>query len=146
MNYSYPNPWDISNKDKNLSSPVGDYRIEYGELSEVAMGAPLGGECFLVNPNNLKMKLIDRAGGPVVWEPRGKKVAFPVWTGERKQKIAVVDLDLNTLTIYSSTFRVLDLKSFENYVVKGLDSPLHMTTQIIFDTSQEKVDKVNHLK
>jgi hypothetical protein len=146
MTSSYPNPWDFSNKDRNLISPDGQFRVEYGELFEIAMGAPVGGECFLVYPDNSKLKLSDWAGGPVVWETQGRRVAFPVWTRARDQKIAVVDIETHMLSIYSETFRVLDLKAFENNIIRGQDSPIHMTIQIEFDTSKQKVEKVKQLK
>jgi hypothetical protein len=146
MTNSYPNPWDFSNKDKNLVSPDGQYRIEYGGLSEISMGAPVGGECFLVGPDNSKVKLSDWAGGPVVWETQGSRVAFPVWTTTRDQKIAIADTNLRMLTIYSQTFRVLDFKTFEKGIITGQDSPIHMTTNIQFDTAKEMIEKVKKFK
>jgi hypothetical protein len=139
---SYPNPWDFSNKDKQMVSPDGHYKIEFGELSEIAMGAPVGGECFLVQSDNSKIRLSDLAGGPVVWQTQGGKVAFPVWTRSRDQKIAVADINARTLTIYSQTFRVLDMKTFDQGIITGQDSPIHMSTSIEFDIAKEKIEKV----
>jgi hypothetical protein len=139
---SYPNPWDFSNNDKNLLSPDGQYQIEYGKLSEIAMGAPIGGECFLVYPDHIKVQLSDWAGGPVVWQTQGGKVAFPVWTRSRDQKIAVADINARTLTIYSPTFRVLDMKTFDQGIITGQDSPIHMATNVQFDITKEKIEKV----
>lgn len=146
MTNSYPKPWDFSNEDKNLVSPDGQYQIEYDKLSEIAMGAPIGGECFLVGPEDSKLKLSDWAGGPVVWETQGRRVAFPVWTRARRQKIAIVDIEAKTLSIYAETFRVLDLHTFENNIVQGQDSPVYLTAQVRFDTSKEKIEKVKQLK
>lgn len=65
MSNRYPNAWNFSNTDKNLISKDGKYKIEYGEMYEIAMGAPLGAECFLIdNENNRKIKVCDWAGGP----------------------------------------------------------------------------------
>ncbi|NTS43991.1 hypothetical protein HRG84_24140 [Flavisolibacter sp. BT320] len=139
---SYPNPWDFSNKDKQMVSPDGEYRVEFVELSEIAMGAPVGGECFLIYSDNSKERLSEWAGGPVVWQMQGGKVAFPVWTRARDQRIAVADINARTLTIYSPIFRVLDLKSFDQGIITGHDSPIHMTTAIDFDTAKEKIEKV----
>jgi hypothetical protein len=146
MTNSYPNPWDFSNNHNDLVSPDGQFRIEFGELSEIAMGAPVGGECFLVYPDNSKVKLSDWAGGPVVWQIQGGKVAFPVWTRAREQKIAVADINARTLTIYSHTFRVLDMKTFDQGIITGLDSPIHRTTAIDFDTTKENIEKVKQFK
>ena len=146
MTNSYPNPWNFSNNDNNWVSPDGQYIIEFGELSEIAMGAPVSGECFLVYPDNSKVKLSDWAGGPVVWQIQGGKVAFPVWTQSREQKIAVADINARTLTIYSQTFRVLDMKIFDQGIITGQDSPIHLTTTINFDTTRENSEKVKQFK
>lgn len=58
MNNEYPNPWNFSNIDENLLSPNGKYKIEFGDLYEIGMGAPLIGECFLIH-NDKKLKLND---------------------------------------------------------------------------------------
>lgn len=108
MATSNPTPWNFSNKAKSLFSPDGRYRLEYSELSEIAMGGPLGGKCFLVYPDNSKLKVHDWTGGPAVWETGGRRVALPVWTMSRNQRLAVADLQARTLTIYSQKFRVLN--------------------------------------
>jgi len=146
MTNSYPNPWDFSNNDNNLVSPDGQYRIEFGEVSEIAMGAPVGGECFLVNPDNSRVKLSDWASGPVVWQIQGGKVAFPVWTQARKQKIAVADINARTLTVYSKTFRVLDMKTFDQGIITGQKSPSYRTKSIEFETTRENNEKVKQFK
>lgn len=143
---SDPNPWNFSNKDIKFVSPDEKYRIEYVDLSEIAMGGPLGGQCFLIYPSKTRLRLSEWAGGPIAWETHSRKVAFPIWTRSREQKIAVADLEANTLSIYSHIFRVLDLKTFNNNIIEGHDSPIHMTTLIKFDLSKERAEKVRQLK
>jgi hypothetical protein len=62
---TYPNPWNFSNTDLNLISPNQQYKIEYGDLYEIAMGAPIGGSCYLY-PKNKKIKISNWAGGPII--------------------------------------------------------------------------------
>lgn len=42
----YPNAWDFDNSNKQLKSDKQKLKVEYSELHEIAMGAPLGGRCF----------------------------------------------------------------------------------------------------
>jgi len=142
MTTSNSTPWNFSNEDKNLFSPNGHYRLEYGVLSEIAMGAPVGGNCFLVYPDHSKRKLHDRAGGPAVWETAGFRVALPVWTVRRDQRLAVADLDARTLTIYAQKFRVLALQTFDQGLIAGQDSPIHLMATVRFDTAKEPVEQV----
>lgn len=55
----YPNPWDFHNTDKKLVSYSGEFKLEYYNLNEIAMGAPIGGECFIVNNKKEKYKIGD---------------------------------------------------------------------------------------
>ena len=79
----------------------------------------MGDKCFLLYPDNSKLKVSDWAGGPAVWETNGRRVALPVWTMRRDQRLAVVDLAARTLTIYAQKFRVLNLKAFDEGEVVG---------------------------
>ncbi len=106
------------------------------------MGGPLGGKCFLVYPDNSKLQLADRAGGPAVWETDGRRVALPVWTVSRDQRLAVADLQARTLTIYSQKFRVLNLKTFDQGIIMGQDSPIYRTDNVQVDTANEPIERV----
>jgi hypothetical protein len=145
MNDNYPNPWDFSNNDKNLISNDGQFKIEFGELNEIGMGAPIGGQCYLVTNSNEKILLNKWCGGPIIWETKLNKVALPIWT--RKflkgtiQQIAIADIETRILTIYSQTFSVLDLRAFDNNNIYGYDSLIYNTKTINLDTTEMKVDK-----
>jgi len=145
MNDNYPNPWDFSNADKNLTSNDGQFRIEFGELNEIGMGAPIGGKCFLVTNTNDKILLNQWCGGPILWETRSNKVVLPIWTRKflkgTVQQIAIADLDTRTLTTYSQTFRVLDLRTFDDKNIYGYDSPIYKTKTLSLDISRMKIDK-----
>jgi len=138
---TYPNPWDFSNTDINLISPDQQYRIEYGDLCEIAMGAPLGGNCYLVL-NNQKLKIHDWVGGPVIWNEASTRLALPVWTFERKQQIAILDLIHLTITIYQQPFRVLQLSHFDDTCIIGIDSPMYQSKEVRFYYTKEGIEKV----
>ena len=72
----------------------------------MAMGAPLSGTCYL-HYNDRKLKLSDGCGGPVTWNGAGDKVALPIWTKQKNQRIAVVDLTDLTMTTFKKVFSVL---------------------------------------
>ncbi len=144
MNNEMINPWHFSNTDKNLYSPDGIYKIEFYELSEIAMGAPLGGTCYLIFDDK-KIKLADWCGVPIIWNKNGNKIALPIWTKKRKQKIAIVDIVNLTITIYKREFRVLQFQNFIENSLLGVDSPIYMPKKVNFDIDKEEVEKIKEL-
>ncbi|TGN29498.1 hypothetical protein [Empedobacter tilapiae] len=145
MNNEYPNPWNFSNIDKNLLSPNGKYKIEFRELYEIAMGAPIGGECYLIYDDK-KLKLNDWSGGPIIWNDTSDKIALPIWTKQRNQKISIVDINNLTITTFKNEFRVLHFSKFIDKNLLGIDSPIYMTTKLNFDIDKEEVETIKQLK
>ncbi|WP_052444820.1 hypothetical protein [Flammeovirga sp. OC4] len=140
MSSRYPNPWNFSNTDKNLISKDGKYRIEYGEMYEIAMGAPLCAECFLLDSkSNKKIKVCDWAGGSAVWDESIMRVVLPIWTKNRSQQIRVIDIDNNKILTFSKVFRVLEIVGIEGDIVYGVDSPINKTRKLEFDLRKEKI-------
>jgi len=142
MTRNFPNPWNFHNTDRQLVSADGSCKIVYYDLSEIAMGAPLGGTCFLETTPNEKVKIHDWCGGPPIWEADGRYVALPIWTRYSElgtvQHLGVLDTHKLKLTIYEAIFRVLDLRFFERNTVYGFDSPLHNSKMLAFDVESEK--------
>lgn len=139
----HPDPWDFHNTDKTLVAPDKRHRLVYYNLNEIAMGAPLGGPCFLEG-NGEKVKINDWCGGPPVWEQESKSFAIPIWARTFSegtiQKIGIVDLEHLELKIFEKTFRVLDLRFFEENMVSGFDSPIYNTETVSFDIETEKIE------
>lgn len=139
----HPNPWNFHNTDKQLSSASSGYRAVYYELNEMAMGAPLGGTCFL-ETRDTKVKLHECCGGPPLWEGSGLLLAIPIWIRKAQeglvQQIGIADSTTMELKIFSKTFRVLDLRSFNGNKILGEDSPRYQTVPLNFDISQEQVE------
>jgi hypothetical protein len=48
-------PWDFHNNDKKVFSPKGTQKLIYGDLNEIAMGAPIGGQCYLETEDKQKL-------------------------------------------------------------------------------------------
>ena len=128
-------PWNFGNDDKGNCSPDGFHRLFFYNLNEVAMGAPLRGECYLECKDNVKIKIHDSCGGPPVWETTGRLVAIPIWMTQMDQRVGVVDVIKKELTIFQKSFSVLQLRSFHNGVIYA-DLPA------TFDTRKEKIDDV----
>ncbi len=145
MSNEYPNPWNFSNDDNNLLSPNGKYKIEFGTLREIGMGAPIGGECYLMYDNN-KLKLNDWCGGPIIWNETNDKIALPIWTKQRNQKIAIVDIANLTITIFKKEFSVLHFYEFLDNNLFGIDSPIYKKSELIFDISKEEIETIQYIK
>ena len=146
MTDNYPNPWDFDNTDKTLVSSDNFHKVVYNDLNEIAMGAPIGGQCYLETVDNKKIKIHDWCGGPVVWETDGQLLAIPIWTRKflkgTVQQIGILDTRTMELKLFAKTFRVLHFRSFDKTTIYGYDSPIHKTTTISFDIEKEKIDTI----
>ncbi len=134
MNKAIGTPWDFANE---YTSPNGKLSLEYGHVGEIAMGAPLSGECFL-KMNGEKLKLNGVFGGPIIWSKNSEKAAIPYWTQNRYQKLAIIDTTKMKILISEKVFRVIELSKIKNGFVYGLDSPIYRTERIEFDIQTEK--------
>lgn len=143
---TYPNPWDFNNEDKRLVSTNNFYRVVYSNLNEIAMGAPIGGQCCLETTSGKKIKINDWCGGPPAWETDGQLIAVPIWTQKflkgTVQQIGVVDIMKMELKIFTDTFSVLDIRSFDKTTIYGYESPIYKTKTVIFDIEKKKIEKI----
>lgn len=142
-------PWDFHNNDKKVFSPKGKQKLIYGDLNEIAMGAPIGGQCYLETEDKQKLKIHDWCGGPPAWDTDGDLVAIPIWTRKflgTVQQIGIVDTIKGELKIFKKTFDVLDIRSFDKGIVYGHDSPISKTKTVTFNIEKEKIDKVLRLE
>jgi hypothetical protein len=144
MIQTYPNPWDFHNSDKALVSTDNYHKVAYYDLNEIAMGAPIGGKCFLETHDNKKVKIHDWCGGPPAWETNGQLIAIPIWTRKflegAVQQIGVLDTKTMVLKIFAKNFSVLNLSSFDKSTIYGYDSPIHNTKTVTFDIQKEKLE------
>lgn len=142
--YIPASPWNISSLDKILISPNKKHKVDYVYMSEVAMGAPLSGLCVIKN-KEFTIELGHSFGCPPVWSNDSKYLAIPMWTENLSQELAIVDMEKLEIKILDSDFRVLYLKSFENGVVVGEDSPKYEMCKIEINIDDVKFRKVYKL-
>ena len=148
-NMKYPNAWDFPNENSNKLKNENNATLEYSNLFEIGMGAPISGICKLNKKRGNIFLIGDNCGGPALWNESGIKVAIPIWEKSflrgKIQKIGIVDLKKNTLTKYKKKFQVLHLETFENNKIQGIDSPIHKSKTIEFNIENEKVEKIIEL-
>jgi hypothetical protein len=139
----YPNSWDFPNENSNGLNNDNIATLEYSNLNEIGMGAPISGICNLNKKGVNKIIIGKNCGGPAVWNEVGLKIAIPIWDKSffkgTYQRIGVVDLEKQTLTKYKKKFRVLDLRTFNNNLIKGVDSPIHKMETVEFDINNEPI-------
>ncbi|MCB0374354.1 MAG: hypothetical protein KDD04_00380 [Sinomicrobium sp.] len=133
MNASSGTPWNFR---EAYGSPDGKCKLEYENVREVGMSAPMEGVCFL-EIDGRRYRLEGSFGGPAVWNSLSDKIAVPFWTKTRSQKLAVIDIKTMRIWISEKNFRVIQLSAFENDTVFGTDSPLYQTEKIEFDVRTE---------
>lgn len=138
MSHTVPNPWNFGNNDKCTRSPDKMHRLVYYDLGEFAMGSPLAGTCYLESNDKRKFE-IGWCGGPPVWDFSGQRVAVPIWTPQRFQRLGVLDVMTKELTVFSGPFSsVLHLRSFNNNLI-DMDHSIH------FDIRKETPESVTQL-
>ena len=146
----YPNAWDFPNENSNGQEDENKATLEYSNLNEVGMGAPLSGKCKVKLNDNKEILIFENCGGPAIWTRNGQKVAVPIWDRSffngTFQRIGIVDLKKKTLTKYKKKFRVLDLRSFSGNNIIGFDSPIHRIKKLEFDYINETIENIIRIK
>lgn len=87
----------------------------------------------------------DWTAGPVLWSDNNQKVALPIWSENRKQKILIIDVNTLVATLNKKEFRVLHFKSFIGDHLKGIDSPLYKPDALDFNLNYQEVDEIQNL-
>jgi hypothetical protein len=135
-------PWDFNNEHP---SPDNTQKLVYQDVREIAMGAPLGGKCFLVNTEGTFL-INSFSAGPPIWETDGVMVIIPLWSDSffkgRMQQVSVLNTIKMELKIYSKLFNVMDISLFHEGILYGNDSPISNPKKIEFNTHNEKVKHV----
>jgi len=121
-------PWEWSAK---LVSPNGKVVATIEDAMEIAMGAPTSGRLKISNEFTM-----DGCNPSMVWSSDSEYLAVPQWTMTRKQKIVVYSLRDRKFRFAPGEYRVLQLDSFDDGIVKGIDSPIHLPRQVCVNVSQ----------
>lgn len=144
----YPNPWNFDNSEGQFISIDGVNSLEYSDLNEVGMGAPLGGKCDWINDVR-RVPLGTWCAGPAIWNREGNLAAIPIWTRSfwkgTHQKLTLLNSRTGELTTFKSRFAVIDLRSFDNAIIYGYDSPIHKRQKLTFKIESEKIESIQKL-
>jgi hypothetical protein len=120
-------------------SPTGELVAKIEFAMEVAMGAPTRGKLEILAKGKKSGSICDveDCSPSFVWSEDGRFLASPQWdTRDMTQRLLVVDVENRRTIPIPGQFRVLELDSFENFIVQGIDSPVYMPKQLNIDVSE----------
>ena len=112
-------------------SPDQAFVAELLDGMEICMGGPTLGT-LRISGTDLP---IERCSPSLVWSDDSKLLAVPQWTSERMQRLLIVTIASHGFTYAPGEFDVLELHSFEEGVVRGIDSPIHKPKPVEFRLS-----------
>jgi hypothetical protein len=121
-------PWTYS---VHSTSPDGKFTAAIDDAREVGMGAPTYGLLNISNGMSYQ-----RCNPSIVWSDDSQYLAVPQWTYYRDQRLLVISLGQGSSGYAPGLFRVLELHSFLNGKIKGIDSPIYQPREIEIDVSQ----------
>lgn len=121
-------PWD-SYAEK--TSPDGQYLAVFDDAMEMSMGAPMRGT-LVVRQTGVDKPLIELqdSNGSFVWSSDSKALAFPRWTKKRDQKLCILRLPSRVIEEMNGRFDVLQLESFSECRLVGVDSPVYRPKKV----------------
>ena len=120
-------------------SPTGLHIAKIEVAMEVAMGAPTDGplEVFIYKNRSEPIIKVDSCNPSFVWSEDGKFLAVPQWDmRDRTQRLIIIDVEKRHTNPIPGQFHVLQLESFENSIVKGVDSPIYMPKSVEIDVTK----------
>src|ERR1700674_2290580 len=123
-------PWTDS---VSLTSPDGKFTAGIDDAQEVRMGAPTFGTLKISNGMSY-----ESCNPSIVWSDDSKYLAVPQWTHQNDQRLLVISLEKHAARYVSGLFQVLELHSFVNGKIKGLDSPIYQPREIEIDVGEVK--------
>ena len=114
-----------------LTSPDGKLTAAIDDAREVGQGAPTYGTL------NISNGMSYRSCNPsIVWSDDSQYLAVPQWTRERNQRLLVISLVRESSGYAPGLFSVLELHSFLDGKIKGIDSPIYQPREIEIDVSR----------
>jgi hypothetical protein len=119
-------PWAYSAR---LESPDGKFTAAFEYESEVCQGGPTYGRVVLSNGMTY-----DSCNASFVWSDDSKYLAVPQWTRYREQQLLVINAELGTSEILPEVYQVLELHSFKEAAVEGIDSPVYKPRRVSIKT------------
>jgi hypothetical protein len=121
-------PWDSFAQQE---SPDGRYVAVFDDAMEIAMGAPTRGTLTVRDRGDERpiVKIPD-ASGSFVWSSDSSAIAFPRWSIKRDQTLCICGMPGGQITEVRGRFRVLQLESFHDNRLIGVDSPIHQPSKV----------------
>ena len=114
----------------SIKSPDSQMTAWTTEEVEISMGGPLIGK--LKTSNGLSFS---SCGTSFVWSKDSKYLAVPFWDERRRQKLGLINVATGEVVKSGRTFSVIELSSFEEGVVAGVDSPIHSPRKFTWDVN-----------
>jgi tetratricopeptide (TPR) repeat protein len=114
-----------------LASPDGKTTAVIHDAMEIAMGAPTSGTLRLSSGLTR-----NHCNPSMVWSSDSEYLAAPQWTQTMNQRLMIISLSRRLHRYASGQYRVLQLESFDNGVIRGIDSPAHLPAPIQVDISK----------
>jgi hypothetical protein len=112
-------------------SPDGRYVAIYDRSVEIAMGGPTVGRLVIrLRDTKAQIAVFTDAGPSFVWAEDSSAIAFPRWTYDRMQRLAVLPLPGSKAKTLETLYSVLELHRFADGVVTGIDSPISHPREI----------------
>jgi hypothetical protein len=120
-------PWSYSAR---LSSRDGRFTAAFEYENEVCQGGPTYGRVVLSNGMTF-----DSCNPSFVWSNNSKYLAVPQWTHYREQRLLVINAELRTSKLLPEVFQVLELHTFTDGMVEGIDSPVYRPKRVSIMTA-----------
>lgn len=115
-------PWSDS---VFLTSPNGKFSAAIDDAGEIAMGAPTSGVL------KISGGLTYQSCSPsIVWSDDSRHLAVPQWTFRRQQRLMVISIEKRRAGYLPGIFRVLELHSFSNGKIAGVDSSIPIEIEV----------------
>jgi len=128
-------PW---NNSASRISPDGCFRAVIADAREIRMGAPTSGE-LVISENRDFGRVIAKMNScnpSLVWSTDSKSLAVPQWNPNLEQCLCIVSVPDGRIRRLAEKFRVLELMTFKEAVVRGVDSPIHLPAHIEISVSE----------
>lgn len=120
-------PWSYA---AVLVSPNGESTATFEYGGEVCQGGPTYGLVTLSNGMTF-----DGCNASFIWSMDSKYLAVPQWTHYREQRLLVINAVQRTFRLLPQIFQVLELHSFTDDLVEGIDSPVYKPKPVRIKTA-----------
>ncbi|NJK80025.1 MAG: hypothetical protein HC876_01810 [Chloroflexaceae bacterium] len=109
----------------SATSPDGHWHAAIEEAYEIAMGAPTAGTLELSDG-----RTFDWCNPALVWSSDSRYLAIPQWAEHGMQLLLVISMDDGRHGYMPELYRVLALETFEDGIIRGIDSPIFQPVAI----------------